>query len=388
MNMNPLNGAHLWITLALGLLGAPTLQAQAVEKLVDVFTLHPNKQRVLQDSSLYPSRIILAPIINYSPETRLGLGLGAKYLFKLRGSGEETRTSNMPVSFVYTLENQFVAYSGFEVFSKEEKWMLTGNLILQDFPRLFFGIGRDTPVENEERYEYKQILLEPILLKRVFARYLFVGAGLRYNRVGDVLAQEGGLLANSEQTGTLGSTSVGAELALVYDSRNNILNANNGWYVEATHGFYGKVLGGTHQFQLSRLDVRHYWKLSPRRPDVLAFQLRAHVSHAGTPFNELAFFGSNEIMRGFYEGRYIATHMLALQAEYRMQFFDRLGGVFFVSVGDVANGFDQFAFRNLRPSAGFGLRFTLDKVEQLNLRFDWGFTQRDNNYYLNIAEAF
>ncbi|MGB5929333.1 MAG: hypothetical protein WBH03_14225, partial [Cyclobacteriaceae bacterium] len=73
-------------------------------------------------------------MVVYSPETSIGLGVGAKYLFKMPGSGDETRTSNMPISLIYTFENQIVVYSGFEIFSPQEKWMLTGNLQFQIFP--------------------------------------------------------------------------------------------------------------------------------------------------------------------------------------------------------------------------------------------------------------
>ena len=49
-----------------------------LDKFVDFFTFHPNKRSVEKDSSLYPSKIITAPIIYYSPETSLGFGLGSK----------------------------------------------------------------------------------------------------------------------------------------------------------------------------------------------------------------------------------------------------------------------------------------------------------------------
>lgn len=51
----------------------------------------------------------------------LGAGVGAKYLFKMRQSGPETRTSNMPISAIYTIENQFFLFSGFEIFSNQER---------------------------------------------------------------------------------------------------------------------------------------------------------------------------------------------------------------------------------------------------------------------------
>lgn len=92
-----------------------------LDKFVEYFTFYPNKDKVAKDSTLYLSKIITAPIVSYSPETSLGFGVGAKYLFKFKGSGDETRTSNMPVSMLYTLNNQFFIYSGFEIFYKSRR---------------------------------------------------------------------------------------------------------------------------------------------------------------------------------------------------------------------------------------------------------------------------
>jgi len=338
---------------------------------------------------VYPSKLILAPIISFSPETSLGMGVGAKYLFKLRGSGEDTRTSNMPVTLQYTLQNQFILFSGFEIFSSGERWMLSGNVILKNFPRFYYGIGRSTPESNEEEYQFNQVLFEPILLKKAFIDYLFIGAGVRMNRISSVELEEAdGLLANSEVPGALGSRSVGGEFALVYDSRSNLLNADRGWYLEFTFGTYNKTFGSTHNFQLTRLDLRKYWSFSDEHWEVFAIQLRTHFASEGAPLSEMAFFGSEEIMRGFYEGRFIDRNLIAFQAEYRRRIYGRLGGVVFAGLGDVNEKLEDFDFGNLRPSIGFGFRFQLDKRENLNLRFDTGFAKGANNYYLNIAEAF
>ncbi len=359
-----------------------------VDNLIDFFTIQTNPGAVREDSSIYPGKVVLAPVVIFSPETNFGAGVGAKYLFKSRGSGNETRTSNMPVSAIYTIENQFILFSGFEIFSNQEKWMLTGNAILKDFPQLYYGVGRDTPESNEEEFSFFQLLLEPILLKRMFTRYFFLGGGIRYNQISNVEAVEGGLLENTQTPGALGFTSVGAEVAFVYDSRSNLINSAGGWYAEFTHGFYGKALGGTQEFQLTRLDLRYYTQPFKLKEDVLAFQLKLHMSHGNTPLGELASFGGGEILRGYYEGRFIAKHLAAFQAEYRRNIVGRLGGVVFAGLGGIGDGIEDFGIGNFRYNFGVGLRFLLDNRENLNIRLDWGFGKNTNNYYLNIAEAF
>ena len=111
-----------------------SVKAQNIDKLKEFFTFYPNKKAVEKDSTLYLQKFIAAPVMSYAPETNFAFGTGAKYLFKFSGSGEETRVSNMPMTLQYTLNNQFFLYSGFEVFTNQEEWVIEGNLLFQNYP--------------------------------------------------------------------------------------------------------------------------------------------------------------------------------------------------------------------------------------------------------------
>ena len=364
-------------------------QAQNIDRLKDFFTFYPNKKAVERDSTLYASKFIVAPVVSYSPETNFGLGIGAKYLFKFAGSGEETRVSNMPITAQYTLNSQFFLYSGFEIFTNQEKWVIEGNLLFQNYPRLYYGIGSDTPESAEEQYDYTQFLFEPIFLKQMFKKHLFIGGGVRYNKIYKTEFEEGGIIDQERLDGFDGSTSMGVEVASLFDSRDVILNASKGWYLEFTHGKYFEALGGTSSFNLTRVDLRHFIKVSKKNRDVIGFHFAGRTVREDQPFSEYSFFGSSEIMRGYQEGRFVDRDMMAAQVEYRKRFGEsRWGAVAFLGAGDVYNNIDEFKFDNLKPNYGAGLRWMLDKSENLNIRLDWGFGNGTNNLYLGIAEAF
>ena len=366
-----------------------TINAQDLEHLKELFTFYPNKKAVQKDSTRYLQKFIAAPVVSFSPETNFAFGTGAKFLFKFNGSGEETRVSNMPMSIQYTLNNQFFVFSGFEIFTNQEKWVIEGNFLFQNYPRLFFGFGQDSPESAEEVYENSQFLFEPIFLKQLFIKHLFIGAGVRYNHIYSTAIEEGGIIDQLRPEGFNGSTSVGAEAAVLYDSRNNVLNAQNGWYLEFTHGEYGKILGGTHAFDLTRFDLRHFKELKNKSKDIIGLQLVGRTTRGNIPFSEFAFFGSSEIMRGYREGRFVDRDMLATQVEYRKHFGEsRFGAVAFLGTGSVYIDITDFQFGSLKPNFGAGLRFKLDKEENLNIRFDWGVGRGSNEFYLGIAEAF
>ena len=375
---------------------------RGINRVIDFLTIEPNERKAAASDSIYASKIVFAPYVIYTPETSIGFGIGGSYLFKMPNSGgeERTRTSTIPIAFTYTLENQILFYSGFEVFWPDEEYVLSGNLRAQIFPQLFYGVGPNTSESNEVIFESTQFVVEPIFSKQMFVDKLFLGAGVRYRHVMDTGFEiapdeddfpEGiGTFRNIDGAG--GSTSAGVEAAALYDTRNSLLNAQTGTYLEFTYGKYGEVLGGTHAYDLVRADFRKFFQLKGDEDfrDVLGIHSVGYFATGDVPLVELATLGSGEIMRGYYEGRYTDNNYVAAQAEYRLNIKNSpFGAVGFASAGSVAADISDFTENALRTAYGVGIRFEVDKVERLNLRADVARTgEGDFNFYIQIGEAF
>ncbi len=106
------------------------------------------------------------------------------------------------------------------------------------------------------------------------------------------------------------------------------------------------------------------------------------------PLIELAALGGPELMRGYYDGRYLDRNLVAGQVEYRRPLTGRLGMVVFAGAGQVAPKPTGLRLDRFKPSFGAGIRFKIVKEENLNVRFDYGVGRGTSNYYFNIAEAF
>lgn len=359
-----------------------------VEDIVSIFEYDLKEADTA--TGYYGLRLVAAPIISYQPETSWAFGVGVKFLFKPKHAGPKVRTSNVPVSALYSLNNQIILFSSYTVFFKEEKYLLKGNLGYQRFPIYFFGLGPNSFEIDRELLNYNQYLIEPLLLRRVW-RKLFIGGGFRFNQIAGVEFEEDGAISRERYPGFNGSRSFGAELALSYDSRDNVLNAQNGFLLEGTHGFYFKDFGSTQDFMLSKIDARHYWQINEEDRHVFAAQGLAQVAWQEAPLIELPSLGGDELMRGYYEGRYRDRHFFAAQVEYRRPLPYQLGFTIFAGMGDVVDDFSNHRLDQLKYSVGGGLRLLLVEEENLNLRFDYGigFGQEfTHNYYFGIAEAF
>jgi hypothetical protein len=381
----------LWLFLLVGGLPTAPVSGQGfIERITDLFEFDLGQPPV--DSLQFRPKIVIAPVATYEPQTSLGLGAGAKLLFKFRGAGPETRTSNLPLAITYTLRDQFIFWSGYTVFFNRERYLLKGNLVFSKYPFPYYGIGNTTGEEDLLPITYNNLQVEPLLLRQV-GREVFIGGGLRYNLIyGTKLNEDlNDLPAGTSLQDELGSTSLGLELAVTVDRRDNVLYAEEGAFLEFTHGIYETWLGSTHDFQLSKLDYRNYFSVSARRSDVLAFQFYSRVAWGNTPPLELSGLGGEERLRGFQEDRFRDRAAVFAQAEYRWQALDRIGMVVYGGVGDVFAGAGDLRFDRLKYSLGTGLRLKIVPAENLNIRFDYALglgPGQEANFYLGIAEAF
>jgi outer membrane protein assembly factor BamA len=99
--------------------------------------------------------------------------------------------------------------------------------------------------------------------------------------------------------------------------------------------------------------------------------------------------GSDSDMRGYYRGRYRDRQYVAFQTEYRSPVFWRIGGTAFGGAGDVVPQLQAFRLQELKPSYGLGLRFLIDRQENINLRFDYAIGKDGaNGFYVSFGEAF
>ena len=335
----------------------------------------------------HPIQWVVAPVVAYAPETSWQFGVGGKVLFRSKRALESSRTSFVSFAVRYTLNNQLLASPEYTIFSYDERYIQRGEIAYIQFPRLYYGIGNDSPAENEELFSSTLFSVEHLAYRNVWDK-LYAGLGFRYALTYNLETLLDGLLQTDNPVGIQDNQAVGWDLGLMFDNRDNVLSTTSGFLAEFRQRFHQKFLGSDFNYQVGVLDVRNYFKPFKNRRDIIASQVYGYFAFGDIPFTELAPLGGDMIMRGYYEGRYLDNLLMAVQTEYRVHIWKNLGAVGFVAVGDVAEEFRNFNIPNLKPSGGVGLRYTLIPEENLNIRIDAAFGKATNNFYINISEAF
>jgi outer membrane protein assembly factor BamA len=333
---------------------------------------------------------VILPALSTSPETGLSFGALAMHLRKLGKYDTLSRPSNIQAFLIYTVKGQILFSPSYTLIWDKERYFLNGNLSYFQFPEFYYGIGNQTDKQDQETVSYSMLRLENRFLRQI-APHLFAGIQQRFLQISQVERKEGGLLEETRPFGYNGSVSSGLGPALLYDSRNNVVNATQGLYAELTTLFHQDWMGSQAHYQFLRTDLRTYLPLHKSRLGhwILALQAQG-IFTDGTPpvIRQFAELGSDVLMRGYYRGRYRDRQLLAAQAELRFPLVWILGMTAFAGLGEVAPKIADFNIQHFKPNYGAGLRIRVNNKENVNIRIDYGLGYRTSGIYFQIGEAF
>lgn len=340
-----------------------------------------------QNDSIQPkdssrNYLLTIPILFYGEETRWGAGISSGYYFTKEGQG---KASNIQGTIIYTQKNQASLTLLPKFYTEDRDFFYSGHLKLNYYPDKFFGIGRNTPDSLEENYLSNDISLL-VQRQRVLFDVMMIGFQAQWSYYNARDFQEGGQLINRKIIGTKSFFTSGLGFLLSWDTRDNFFYPSEGEFYKASLMINSKIFGSNLEFSRLTLDLRNYYPIVARH--LVSLQVYADFAWGNTPFQFLPSMGGNDILRGYYKGRYRDNTLLATQLEYRFPIYKWLKGSMFGSVGDVAEDIDDIRWSKFKSSYGLGLRARVNPAN-IHLRFDIGLTP-DNKpaFYFTANEAF
>jgi len=324
------------------------------------------------------------PIVVYSPETSLGLGVRAIRVFQFKDQEDTSlRPSSLPITLLYTLNRQAIFTSEVNLWANENKDFFNARIELSDFPFRFYGIGQQPVLDEGEFYSTRYAYLHVLFQRRV-TNGLYLGGRYEF-RVDDIYEKmEGGLLDSGNIPGSNGQRLSGLGMVLSHDTRDQIFQPTKGWFSTLTLMGFPAWLGSNFTFSQYTFDIRKYNLVGKQK--VLALQSWWNFTSGDAPFQHISLIGGSERMRGFFEGRFRDRHAMVQQAELRLPIYRNLGMVFFGHAGQVFPDLDSLRFSNMRYGTGLGFRYRLNK-EGLNVRLDLAFGDQ-RAFYFGLNEAF
>lgn len=337
----------------------------------------------------YKNKLLIFPLTARSIETNWVFGVANAFIFKTNKKDTALRVSTIPSGLIYTLNNQILIAVGANIFLPKERYIIRFENSFSKFPDKFWGIGNRTDGKEPESYTFTQFYINPQLYRKVKGN-LFLGGGVDFQRVFNLEYKPGGYFDQDQVLGASdrGEYNVfGYSLFINYDSRNHAYQPDRGALFRVKFSDFNKVLVSDYDFRVLEIDFRKFIKVS--RKSIFAIQSFNTFNFGNVPYRNLAMLGGNNMMRGYFAGRYRDRKAITAQIEYRFPIKGRFAGVAFASAGEVASDFGDFAWQRIKPAIGTGLRFAVLRQEKLNLRLDFAAgSSGEVNYYIVLAESF
>ena len=372
---------YLIILLAL-ISGSSFGQMKLIKKMLS------NEKDTTRKASFLP-----LPAFGYSQETGFEFGVGAIYSFYIDRKDTLNRSSNFALNATYSTKKTANFMLKGDTWTKGNKYHFIGEIRFKNQPFNFYGIGNNAKKTDEDKLDQR-------VFKTLFDAEMntlpkaYSGVSLGFENYRFIDKEIGGIYSTSPQILDKDGGSVawiGASQS--YDTRNSNNYPTKGFFGRATYQYAPDFFGGE-SFNGSQIkvDLRGFFSLAPKV--VLGVQgIFYTIQSKSTPFYLLQQLGNDQMMRGYYSGRYRDENLMAAQAEIRYRFMNRFGIVAFAGTGKVfANG--EFNADGLKPNFGVGGRYFFDPAKGLSVRLDYGIGEklpnekRQAGFYISLAEAF
>jgi outer membrane protein assembly factor BamA len=282
------------------------------------------------------------------------------------------------------------------IYTKENKYNFIGDYRFMIYPQFTYGLGGNSSKDPQSEVNYQQIRFYQFISRKIKGDFrLGMGFQLDYyqNISEDSKISEPTDFILYQKGDYSDEFSSGIAFQALYDSRKNILNPTQGYYLEANYRINNSIFGSDTKWKSIYIDGRTYSSFSKTRHKVLASRIFYWAVFDGKPhYLDLPSIGWDrygKTGRGFTRNRYRSNSLLYFETEYRTDITRNgfLGAVFYGNVSSVSN-LDTYRFNNWTPAIGTGLRVKWNKMNDCNLTLDFGVSKDDWTLRLGLSENF
>jgi len=376
--------------------------------------LFKKKDSTLTFKPIKNNFFLVIPVIGSSPATGFLFGAITQYTFK--GDQAKDKYSTFNIGATYTTNGQLLVNSKNTLLLNNNKIYLNGDWRYYLFSQDNYGLGSDIipPANDDDGFvldalsqpmDYDYFKFHQTVSFRLVSDF-YLGGGVHldgYTTISDKLldipnnrltehytySEKYGFSTNEYYVN-------GISLNLVFDSRDNQVNANHGWY--GNINYRNNPAFGKNQASSSVLftEFKYYIPLSKKNVQhVLAFWTYGQfLTHGDLPYLNLPAIGWDKTSRGgrgYVQGLIRGQNLAYLETEYRFPITcnQLISGAVFANLVTASDKSRQLKlFDAIQPAFGVGLRILIDKATRTNLVLNQAWGRHSKAFYLNAGETF
>lgn len=347
---------------------------------------------ISKDSDSTRSASFMAlPVLAYSPETGLEYGALGNYFFVSDKSDSLVRSSNVGLITSFTTKKQSNVKLDLNYWAPQNKYHYIALVGYRNFPFNFYGIG-DQTLDSDKNLLTQKLFRINLEGEKLLSKNYYAGLNAKFESYEYKNTSDNPGIDLESLYGGKGGKFFAMGISQAYDSRNSNTNTTKGLYARLKYS-YAPNLWGAKNFKgsLISLDLRSFFPLSKKFVIGLNSIYQSAIGEK-VPFYIMPQLGNDEMMRGYYQGRYRDKNLLTLQSELRYHIHPRIGLAAFAATGTVYH--KDIDLSRLKYSFGSGVRYFFNIEHGANIRFDYAIgekargEQRQSGFYISLGQAF
>jgi len=313
------------------------------------------------------------PYVNYNRSFGYQIGASPMILFNPVSKDTLSPSSLAGVIGIYS-ENKTWFLMGFsKLYFAEDNWRVIAVVGTGSYNFQFF---LDSPINSWIPYNTKLNFIFGQVQRRIINE-LYAGISLIHMN----------LKTKADSLNTESTTNLnGFNLLVSMDQRSSTRYPKSGFKADVKYFTYPKFLDNETASSKIEIDFNNFIPFREKK-DVLASRLFVGLGLGDLDFNQQLIVGRKDV-RGYTQGGYRGNYLLAAQSEYRWNFLERMGMVYFLGIATVFKAINEDDNGKLLPGIGTGFRYTVDTETRLNVGLDVAAGIDDWGIYFRIGEAF
>ena len=379
-----------------------------------VFDLFKKKDSLLVVKPVKNSFFLVMPVIGSQPATGFMYGGVAQYTFK--GKAETDKYSVVNLGITYTTKKQLLINLKNSMYLKNNRLYLNGDCRLYIFSQSNYGLGtgnvppnhRDSDFDIDsiaQPMEYDYFKFHQTASWEV-SDHFYVGGGINldwYSSIDDELlnvdAQQYTYHYNYSKKYGFNNLEYflnGVSANVVYDSRDNQVNASEGWFGNINYRVNPAIFNDQEHSSVLYSEFRKFIPLGNKKKHYILglWAYGQFVMSGKVPYLNLPALGWDPRSRsgeGYTQGLFRGFNLIYTSAELRFPLMcnQLLGATVFTNFITTSDkDSDVRLFQYVQPAVGVGLRIMIDKASRTNLVVDYAFGRHSKGFYLNAGETF
>lgn len=350
-------------------------------------------QPVKKDTITSKPIFSVVPALGYTLTTGLAVSLSGNLAFR---ASDKARVSTITAATAITSKKQFTASIQSYIWSKGGDYVFIGDDRFYRYSQNTYGLGSSSNVSSADPMTFDFIRVYEQVLHHITGN-IFAGAGFIFDDH-SAISEKGKADESPSDFLAYGpashSISSGITFNILFDSRDNTINASKGLYAAVQYRDNYRFFGSTTGWRSLIVDIRHYINFPQGSDNVLALWSYDWLVLSGRPgYLDLPATGWDSFSatgRGYIQGRFRGAQMVYGEAEYRFGISANglIGGVVFANAQSFS-GAPGTQLQSIQPAFGPGLRIKLNKVTKTNICIDYGFGREGSQgVFVSVGELF